>query len=67
MAALELVHFVSLLAWVTTIALLRRCTSYCQSRLLNDFESLEGWRSIVSEGAKLTPLNEEGKSSRHGL
>jgi len=35
-----------------------------QSILLDDFESLAGWRAIPSEGAKLTITQGEGKTGK---
>jgi hypothetical protein len=39
-------------------------TSNSQPRVLDDFETLEGWHTITSEGAKLSLLNGEGKSGK---
>jgi hypothetical protein len=36
--------------------------SRSQSRLLDDFETLDGWKTVVSEGARLTLSSGEGKS-----
>lgn len=38
--------------------------SQAQPKLLDDFESLDGWRAIPSHGAKLTLTNEEGKTGK---
>lgn len=35
-----------------------------QPRLLDDFETFSGWRSVVSEGAKLNVLSGEGKTGK---
>lgn len=39
-------------------------TASAQSILLDDFETLSGWRAITSEGAKLTISSGEGKSGK---
>lgn len=35
-----------------------------QSRLLDDFESLDGWRALPSQGAKLELTQEQGKTGK---
>ncbi|MBM2845807.1 MAG: putative secreted protein [Bacteroidetes bacterium] len=37
-------------------------SAHAQSRLLDDFDVLSGWKSVVSEGAKLNITSGEGKS-----
>jgi hypothetical protein len=38
--------------------------SFPQSKLLDDFADITGWKPVVSEGAKLTLSQGEGKSGR---
>jgi hypothetical protein len=41
------------------------CTAaFSQSRLLDDFEKLDGWRALPSEGAKMTLSSAEGKTGK---
>ena len=41
-----------------------RSISHAQPRLLDTFETLDGWRAIPSEGAKLTLAQGEGRTGR---
>ncbi len=54
--------FIFLCALCTFTASLQ--VSQAQPKLLDDFESLEGWRAIPSHGAKLTLTDEAGKSGK---
>jgi hypothetical protein len=44
------------------LALFLPLLSYSQPRVLDDFESLTGWKAITSEGVKLTLTQDKGKS-----
>jgi hypothetical protein len=46
------------------LALLLAAPAHPQSRVLDDCESLDGWTSAVSEGAKLQLTLEQGKTGR---
>ncbi len=49
---------------IFTISLLASHISLSQPKVLDDFETLDGWRAIPSQGAKLTITSGEGKTGK---
>ncbi|MEX2116393.1 MAG: discoidin domain-containing protein [Bacteroidota bacterium] len=52
------------LARVSALVVTLCACLHSQSRLLDDFESLEGWKQVVSEGASANLLSASGKSGK---
>jgi hypothetical protein len=55
---------VRLLLLVLFITLACAVTSFAQTRVLDNFESLEGWKGVPSDGAKLTLVTAPGKTGK---